>query len=334
MASNKLGISKVESSGCVVSGIVAMISSLEQIRNRLRMRHLQLLHRLAESGSLRKAAESMALTQPAVTKTLQELEGLVGEPLFQRTSHGLIPNPLGEAAIRYAQLVYADLGHFHEEVCALKSGNLGKIRIGSMGSLSGTLIPRSISRLQQSHPKLGISVMVDTSDVLLQELERGQLDLLVARIPFGWMRESLDFEPFGEELIQIVARKEHPEMTNPNATLETLSHYPWVVQSHPTPLREIFDQIFREAQVSAPSSLVETASTILTFSLVQQTNMIALMPLSLLDFYRSIGTLERLPVPLSVHLTSYGLISRKGRPPTFSMLAVSEAIRKEFESLR
>jgi DNA-binding transcriptional LysR family regulator len=144
----------------------------------------------------------------------------------------------------------------------------------------------------------------------------------------------LDFELFGEELIQIVARKEHPEMTNPNASLETLSRYPWVVQSHPTPLREIFDQIFREAQIPAPPSLVETASTILTFSLVQQSNMIALMPLSLLDFYRSIGTLERLPVPLSVHLTSYGLISRKGRQPTFSMIAVGEAIRDEFESLR
>lgn len=276
----------------------------------------------------------MALTQPAVTKTLQELEGLVGEPLFQRTSHGLIPNVLGEAAIRYAQLVFADLGHFHGEICALQSGNLGKIRIGAMGSLSGRLVPRAISRLQQSHPRLGIVVMIDTSDVLLQELEKGQLDLLVARIPFGWPQDSLEFEPFGEELIQIVARKEHPEMTNPDATLESLSHYPWVIQSHPTPLREIFDQIFREAQVSAPPSLVETASTTLTFSLVQQTDMIALMPLSLLDFYRSIGMLERLPVPLSVHLTSYGLISRKGRQPTYSMLAVSDAIRQEFEALQ
>lgn len=311
-----------------------MLNSPSQIKNRLRMRHLQLLYLLSKAGSLRKAAESLALTQPAVTKALHELEDVIGETLFKRTSQGIVANALGEAAMRYATLVFADLDGFHEELDALMSGNLGKIRIGAMGSLAGRLIPRAIIRLQQSHPKLGIVVTIDTSDVLLQALDRGQLDLLVARIPVGWDRNALDFEPFGEEFIQVVARKEHPEMGRDDVSLVKLREYPWVVQSQPTPLREIFNQIFREAQLQPPMQLVETASTTLTFSLVQQTNTIAMMPMSLLDFYRSIGMLERLPIPLSVHLTNYGLISRKNRHPSPSMRVVSDAIRSEFELLQ
>lgn len=92
-------------------------------------------------------------------------------------------------------------------------------------------------------------------------------------------------------------------MTNPEVSLRSLSDYPWIVQAHRMPL---------------------------TFSMVQQSDMIALMPLSLLDFYRNIGALERLPVPLSVHLTHYGLISRRNRTPTASMQLVSEVLREEF----
>lgn len=303
-----------------------MINPLAQIKTRLRMRHLQLLYVLSEEGSLRKAAEVIAMTQPAATKALHELESLVGEPLFTRTPRGLIPNMLGEAAVRYAQLVFVDMGSFHDEMKALQSGNLGKIRIGAMGSLSGWLLPQTIAFLKHQHPRLNISVMIDTSDVLLQALSRDQLDLLVARIPQGSPLEGLNFEPFGEEVIRIVARSDHPQMNNPQASLATLAEYTWVVQSHPTPLREIYNQIYREAQVEAPQSIVETASTMLTFSLLQQSDMIALMPLSLIDYYRSLGILAPLPVPLSVRLSEYGLISRRSRTPTPSMQVVGAAL--------
>jgi len=307
-----------------------MIHSLEHVRSRLRLRHLQLLYLLGENGSLRRAAEAMALTQPAVTKALQELEDLLGEKLFQRTSRGLLPNALGEAAIRHARVVFADVDSLHGELAALHAGNLGKVRIGAMGSLAGNLIPRAIGALQRGHPGLEIFVAIDTSDVLLAALERGELDLLVARIPFGWSQEALEFEPFGEERIEIVARREHPAFLAETLSLADLGRYPWVVQPHPTPLREVFNQIFREAQLPAPHTLVETASTTLTFSMVQQSDMIALMPRSLLAFYRRIGMLERLPVALAVHLTGYGLIRRRNRHLSIPMQLAGDALREQF----
>jgi DNA-binding transcriptional LysR family regulator len=69
------------------------------------MRQIRLLTVLGECGSLRKAAEIMSQTQPALTKSLHEIEELIGEPLFSRTPKGLQPNTLGEALTRYARLV-------------------------------------------------------------------------------------------------------------------------------------------------------------------------------------------------------------------------------------
>lgn len=304
-----------------------MINPLAQFRSRLRMRHLQLLFVLSEEGSLRKTAQTMALTQPAVTKALHELENLVGEPLFTRTPQGLLPNKLGEAAIRYAQLVFADLSGLHEELTALQSGNLGTLRIGAMGSLVGGLLPRTLAQLTRRHPKLNVTVVIDTSDVLLQALSVDQLDLVVARVAHGWPTEELHFEAFDEELIQVVARTGHPQQGRAEVSLETLAGYPWVVQSQPAPLREIYQQIFRESQVPAPVSQLETASTMLTVSLLQQTDMLALMPLSLVEYYRGLGVLAPLPVTVAARLMPFGLISRKGRVPTAAMEVAKAELR-------
>lgn len=304
-----------------------MINPLEQFRSRLRMRHLQLLFVLSEEGSLRKTAQIMALTQPAVTKALHELENLVGEQLFTRTHQGLLPNKLGEAAIRYAQLVFADLSGLHDEMSALQSGNLGTLRLGAMGSLVGGLLPRTLAQLTQRHPKLNITVVIDTSDVLLQALSLDQLDLVVARITHGWPTDDLNFEAFDEEVIQIVARTGHPLQNARDVSMQTLTHYPWIVQSQPAPLREIYQQIFREAQVQAPASQLETASTMLTVSLLQRTDMITLMPLSMGDYYRSLGVLAPLPIAVSARLMPFGLISRKGRTPSAAMDVVKAELR-------
>ena len=304
-----------------------MINSLEQLRSRLRMRHLQLLFVVSEQGSLRKTAQIMALTQPAVTKALHELENLVGEALFTRTHQGLLPNKLGEAAIRYAQLVFADLSGLHEEMSALQSGNLGTLRLGAMGSLAGDLLPRALAQLTRRHPKLNITVVIDTSDVLLQALSLDQLDLVVARVAQGRPTDELDFEEFDEELIQIVARTGHPLQHSTGLNLETLARYPWIVQSQPAPLREIYQQIFRQAQLQAPASQLETASTMLTVALLQQTDMITLMPLSLVEYYSKLGVLAALPVAVSARLMPFGLISRKGRVPTAAMEVVKAELR-------
>ena len=306
-----------------------MVAPLNQIACRLRMRHLRLLMVLAECGSLRKAAEIMAQTQPALTKSLHEIEEIIGEALFSRTPKGIQPNTLGEALTRYARLVYTDLGGVHKELNALKSGSIGNIRIGGLSALTNTLLPQTISFLKREHPLLNISVEVETSDLLLKALEQDRLDLVIARIPENYPAEDLNFVPFGAEVIVPVARYDHPEMHNGELTLEALRRYCWVIQPQPAPLRMFFHQLFREAQTNLPASTIETSSTLLGLSLLKESDMISLQPVSLISYYEKMNIIGRLPISLSIKMNAYGLLTRKNRIPTAAMHVVAEALLEQ-----
>ncbi len=305
-----------------------MINPLNLIGSRLRMRHLRLLMVLDEHGSLRKAAEAMSLTQPALTKSLHEIEELVGEPLFSRTPKGIQPNTLGDAVIRYARLVHTDLGGLHRELTALKSGSIGNIHIGGIQALSNSLLPTTIAFLKKEHPLLGITVDIETSDQLLKALEQDKIDIVVARIPEGYPSENLDFVPFGAEVIVPVARSDHPEMHKRKVTLAALQKYCWVIQSQPAPLRMFFHQLFRDARISLPSSTVETSSTLLSLSLLKESDMVSLQPVSLISYYERMNIIGRLPISLSIKMNSYGLVTRKNRIPTAAMQVAAEAFIK------
>lgn len=302
-----------------------MINSLNLIANRLRMRHLRLLMVIDEHGSLRKAAEVMSLTQPALTKCLHEIEELVGEPLFARTPKGIKPNTFGDALIRYARLVHTDLGGLHKELTALKSGSLGNVHIGGIQALSNSLLPSTVAFLKKEHPLLGITVEIETSDQLIKSLEQDEIDIVIARIPEGYPSENLDFVPFGAEVIVPVARSDHPEMHNSEITLETLKKYCWVIQSQPAPLRMIFHQLFLDARTSIPTSTIETSSTLLSLALLKESDMVSLQPVSLINYYESMGIIGRLPISLSIHMNSYGLITRRNRIPTAAMQVAKQA---------
>ena len=306
-----------------------MMNSLAHIKSRLHMRHLRLLATLFEEGSLRKTAEKLAITQPAATKTLQEIEALLGQKMFARSAHGLQANPLGEAATRYARLVFADLDSFHEEAEAIVSGHVGSVRIGAISALVGWRLPQAIAQLKADYPMLDVSVVIATSDMLVQALKRNQLDLLLARIPQGEAHENLQFEAFGEETILVAARAGHPEICASHTSLAALASYPWVVHPQATPLREIFQQIFREAQLELPCKRIETDSIMLTAALLQHSDAISLMSLSLVEYYQRHGILDSLPIHLSSRLASYGLIYRKNRAMTPSMEIASQALRAQ-----
>ena len=305
-----------------------MVSPFTQISSRLRMRHLKLLVVLSESGSLRKAAEIMSQTQPALTKSLHEIEEIFGEALFLRTAKGIQPNTLGEALTRYARLVYADMKGVHKELDALRSGSIGTVHIGGIQALSNTLLPKTVAFLKKEHPLLRVTVEVETSDQLLKALEQDKLDIVIARIPEGYPTENLNFVAFGAEVIVPVARSGHPEMNNKNVTLETLRSYCWVIQSQPAPLRMIFHQLFRDAGTELPNSTIETSSTLLSLALLKESDMVSLQPISLINYYEGMGVISHLPISLSIKMNAYGLITRKNRVPTTAMEVAAKAFLK------
>lgn len=309
------------------------VPSTAIIRSRLRLRHLQLVRALIEYGSLRKASDEIGMTQPAATKALQELEALLGVTLFIRRARGTEPTAFCHALVRYANVMFADLDTLREELVAIESGNVGAVRVGSIMAPAPQLLAGAIVELKRAHPRLHVVVQIDTSDVLVQALRQDQLDIVLGRIPGGWPSDDLTFETLGEEPLSIVVRRDHKLSNKTSAvSIAELSKHPWIVQPHPSPMREIIDQTFRESRVALPSDIVETSSILTTLTLLQETDMLAVLPTSVAAYYVRQGILSLVPARFRGRLTPYGLILRANRRATPAAQSFIEAIRESAAS--
>ncbi|MGF6573285.1 DNA-binding transcriptional regulator, LysR family [Paraburkholderia fungorum] len=305
-----------------------MIAPASTIRKRLRLRHLQLMVALSETESLRRAADEMAMTQPAATKALQELEDTIGVSLFVRHARGMEPTIFGEAVMRYARVVFEDLDELREELAGIEAGDIGKVRIGAVMAPSPELLTQTIVKLKEAHPRLQMSVTIDTSDVLVQSLQQDQLDIVIGRIPDSFPALDLSFETLAEEALSIVVRPDHPMAhAAVRPKLAELARYPWIIQPHPSPMRQVIDQTFRESRVAPPVSTVETSSILTTLSLLRDSDMLAVLPSSVAQYYVELNAIAAVATPLRGRLAPYGLILRKNRRITPATQLVIDSIR-------
>jgi DNA-binding transcriptional LysR family regulator len=104
------------------------------------------------------------------------------------------PTIFGEAVMRYARVVFEDLDELREELAAIEAGDIGKVRVGAVMAPAPELLTQAIVSLKAAHPRLQISVQIDTSDVLVQALQQDQLDIVIGRIPDGFPALDLSID--------------------------------------------------------------------------------------------------------------------------------------------
>ena len=187
-----------------------MKSTLDTLTGRLRMKQLQLLIALDEHQSLHQAAAAMAMTQSAASKSLQELEGMLEAPLFERSRRGMRPNAFGHCVIRHARQLVADLSAMCEEVAGIRAGSGGRVAVGViMGAVPDVLVP-ALEQLRQAHPDLALEIIEDTSLRLLGQLDDGHLDLVLGRSLVSDEPGKYRYHPLGDEQVSVVVGHAHP----------------------------------------------------------------------------------------------------------------------------
>jgi DNA-binding transcriptional LysR family regulator len=300
----------------------------------MRLRHHEILVALSDLGNLRKAAEQLAISQPAVTKALQEIESQMGATLFERHSKGVVPTAVGEAVVQHARLAISEGRRLQETLDGLQAGHLGRVRVGSIMAPVPQTLTRAIATVKRLHPQMDISVLVDTSDMLMGHLEKGTLDVVIGRLTERVERGSFTFELLGDESLSVVAGFQHPLAKVRQTTLKALMGYGWVLQPRGSPMRELLELAFVESGLSSPESIVETSAVLVTTTLVQHTDMLAVVPTSVANHYAGKHLLSILPVRLPRKLDPYGLITRRRESLSAAANAFIKAVRMESDVLR
>jgi len=256
------------------------------LRNRLKLRQLNLLAALGEVGSLHKAAAQLGMTQPAATRLLRELEETMEAPLFERSSRGLHPTDMGRLLIRHATMFVSGIDHIQEEAHALKAGNAGSLKIGLFPGAWPLLLPRAIMLLKQQTPRIEIEIQDGTQEALLTALRAGTVQVIIGRTPDGEAAKDLTFDVVLRETFSVVCRREHPSLTSAGThTLADLIDHRWILPLPQTPLRDGVNLQWLSQCGRLPTDIIESVSVTTNLALLWESDYVALMPKSIARYY-------------------------------------------------
>ena len=283
------------------------------IRARLKTRQLLLLVALDEEGNIHRAAQVLNMTQPAASKLLKDLEDVLEVPLFERLPRGMRPTWYGETMIRHARVALSSLNQAHDELEAIKAGRYGQVSVGAITAPGLVLLPPAVALVKQSHPSLRIGVQIETSDVLLDRLAQGKLDMLVARLFAQHDKTDLRYETLTEEPVCAITRPGHPLLSVAHLGLRDVVSAGWIVSPSGSVLRHRFDLMFQEDGLEAPMNVIETSALLFMTKMLQQSDMIAVVATDVARYYAAHGIVSLLPIALPCQMDAFGIITRTDR---------------------
>lgn len=283
-------------------------------RFHLKTRQLAFLVHLDEERCLARAADASGLTQPAASKLLRQVEVTLGVQLFERHPRGMSPTSYGEILVRHARTALSQLGLARKEIAALKSGLSGKAAIGMVFDPQNNLLPRAIARLKQRHPGVLVSIEIDPCKQLIQKLLQGDLDMVVGSVLDTARADDLVYEALGaNECYAIVAGARHPLAGRKALQLASLVEQAWILPPTGSLARDKLSAMFVQSGLAPPANIVETASLPMIASLLQQSDMIAVLPEEAVQSSCKAGDLTVLISNLPLRVGAFGLITRRGQ---------------------
>ena len=192
--------------------------------------------------SISGAAQRLAISQPALTKSIRKLEAYFGAPLFERLPRGVALTAFGETLLPHARRIEAECQFAETEMKALRGGHSGRLRLGAGPFFGAALLPAAIAKLQPRFPDLRVELDVAINEVTHPRLFEGELDAVFCRLP-----EPAELPPsiLRQEFIaiesRIVAGKGHPLLARSKISARELGAYPWVIYHQD---REMVAQLF------------------------------------------------------------------------------------------
>jgi DNA-binding transcriptional LysR family regulator len=284
---------------------------------------------VAQERTLARAATRLHLSQPAVSKTLAELEGLAGRRLVERGRAGTQLTPAGEEFLRYA----VDVTQALESAAAVLTGAAVPIaptvRVAALPTVAGGLLVDAIARLRERRPHAGISLRIGDNPELLAGLKSGEIDVAVGRMSEPAMMQGVSFELLYAESLAVVTRPRHPLAIAGNKPLSPLDllDYPLVIPGAGTAPRHDVEGFFAAHGVALPPGRTETQSVSVARALALVSDAVWITPRHPVQLDLDRCWLRQLNVPVPGNAEPVGILSRSG-------VALGELASQLMETLR
>lgn len=306
-----------------------MTTTIDRVlRSNLKLKHLQLLIALDQFRHLGKTAEFLSVTQPAVSKTLGEIERMFEAVLFLRSTRGTEPTPTGETVIRFARHVIAEYEKTRDALQSAQDGSAGRVSVGAMVVATPVLLVQALQRFKQAMP--AATVLVEEGDLtrLLPRLRMGELDLIVGRLEPGYAAPDLHTEALCQEPMCLICAPDHPLSQDKRVGWARLQQERWVMPPPWATSRTKLHQLFYKNRLNPPTDCVESASFLVTLSQVTELGAIGFVADNVGRKLQSQGLAHVLPVALPMELPPLGLIRLQGRALSPTAERLAQAVRE------
>ena len=280
---------------------------LNRLQAKARLRHLQVLVKLAELRSLRRCAEALGLSQPAVTQLLADLERLVEIALFERHSRGVRLTPAGQELLPLARRMLAALAEGSEVLTALKQQGEGMVRIAAVtAAISGFLV-RALPRFEQAHPRLQVQVRECDPEQCGLLLARGEVDLVLCRAPES-EPAGARFTPLIMDRFVVACGNAHPLAGKRSVRWSVLARQRWLLSPVGSAARDRFDQMFTQAGLHPPASALITRVSALTWAMLDAQPLVTLVPFGVVRQLVDAGQLALIEPQPALHFVPLGTL--------------------------
>jgi len=308
--------------------------NLTHLAQRLKIRQLKVVLAIAQHRSLSKASYALGISQPALTKALQDAEEVIGARLFDRLPRGVIPTAYGEVVLVRAEAILSELAQLGEELAEIASGAAGMVSIGVLPAASAGLLPGALARLRRSNPGLGVRVVEGLTRELLPMLAAGDIDVVVGRLYAPEAPDEFRREPLYQEPIVVLARSDHPVFDQPALTAADLPRFELALPSSAQRLGRDIEEALMSMAVPLPPAAVRSTSLSLIRELVHDGNVLTILPALMLagDLLR--GTVRVVPIEILTPPRPAGLISLVHRRRTPGTGALVGAVAAQIGHLR
>lgn len=269
---------------------------------------------IAERGSLRAAARSLQFAQPALTRSLQELEHEIGAPLFERQARGMVLTPLGQAFVRRARTVLEDVRRIREEAEQMRGGGAGQIVAGLSIAAHMQLLPKALRMFRQRYPGVDLSIIEGFYPTVEKALLEGTMDFYVGPEADPAVAPGLQQTVLADNERIVIGRKGHPLAGA--RTLKELSEAEWANNTITQPADGELGALFDEHGLGRPRLALRTQSALSLLVSLASSDLLAMVPKQWAQFELMGDTLQVIPIRERLSAPRLVLVRRSAMPLT------------------
>ncbi|MEO7760967.1 MAG: LysR substrate-binding domain-containing protein [Casimicrobiaceae bacterium] len=292
----------------------------------MKLNQLRDVMAVAERGSLRAAARHLGVAQPALTRSIQELERELGVPLFEREAKGVVATQMGEMFIRRANAVRSELRRAREEIDQIKGELHGHVSVCLSTVPHIALLPYALPAFRARYPEVHLDLIEGLYTRMESALRVGIIDCYIGPPPKDQPGPDLTVEKLFDNTRVIMGRRGHPLAHA--RSLRELIDAEWLTTSVTYKANDELGPLFAQHDLPAPRVVVQAHSALTFIVALAYSDLLAMLPMQWTEFPLTRDALQRIDVKEVLPAPPICLVKRSGLPLTPAAEYFCDMIRR------